>query len=815
MYAKHTYSILPVPRGIWALLIFFSVRATSLAIAQEPDQDQTQSQNQNPTAVPSDATQRSQAMSQREIEAQLRAMGMTLADAEQKAREMGIDLKTFLQLQQKPAAPKGGAPTEMGPADTTTTTKPTDTLAAKRLQRLPRPKGPGGLPYFGYDIFDQVPAAFEPTAAGPADPEYVIGPSDILRVTVWGQVELRQELPVDKEGRIFIPTIGQILVSGLTLDRATETIKREMARSYSGLMSRPPTAWLDVTLARLRPKRVFVMGEVNKPGGYTVSSYATVFNVLYSIGGPTVDGSLRDIRVLRNGKVIAHVDMYAYLAGGEETNDLRVQDNDLVYIPPRGKTVAISKEVRIPAVYELLPPEGLSALIKYAGGVLSTAYIERAQIDRVVPFKERKPGQEDRQVLDVDLRPVLNDGKDVELFDQDRITVSSILEMRKNVVSVTGAVRRPGRVELERAKSVRGLIEAAGGLDPKAFTGEGQLVRYNEDEITRRIIQVPLGDILESKAGDITLEPRDSLLVFSTEETEVKTRFVTIYGQIKKAGQYPYYDGLTLGELVLDAGGYTESAERLEAEVSRVPPGGLSGDSLVVVLHPSLPPEFDTTGNGMDRQFLLQHRDQVFIRPNPKFVEVQKVTITGDYMYPGVYAMRERGERLSSLLKRAGGPTATSFLSGAQLIRQGKRVLVDLSLALAGDQNHDIILQGGDSIHVPTKPRTVFVTGEVNRPGLLSFIDGDDVTDYIDRAGGRTDSASYAVLMKPTGESRRVNFGLFRQNPDVPEGSVISVEKMKPEAPTQPVDVGGTIKDIFAVLASAATVIYLIYQTTR
>jgi polysaccharide export outer membrane protein len=794
----------PHPRGVGGVLFLLCLSLAFRTLA--PCQGQ-----ENPRTEPS---QQFQTMSQEDIEAQLRALGMTMADAQQKAKEMGIDLKTFVQLQRKATKEQPVAKPQVSPAETLATAPP-ETLATKRKVRPPLPRGLGGLPYFGYETFGEVPAAFEPTAAGPVDPDYVIGPDDILRITVWGQVELRQELTVDKEGRIFIPTIGQILVSGLTLERATQTIKKEMARSYSGLMSNPPTAWLDVTVGRLRPKRVFVMGELKKPGGYTVSSYATVFNVLYSVGGPTVDGTLRDIRVLRNGQVIAHVDMYAYLAGENKTNDLRVQDNDIVYIPPRGKTVAIRGEVRAPAVYELLPGENLAKLIEFAGGILSTAYAERAQVDRITPFNERKPGVDERRVVDLDLRKVLNEGKDYDLYDQDLITVFPILDLRRNVVAVSGSVMRPGRFELDKVKTIGGLIAAAGGLDPKAYAGEAHLLRFNPDELTRRILQVPLGEILEARTPDIALAPRDSLLVFSTENTEVKTRFVTIDGQIKKPGIYHYLDGMTLRELILQAGGYTEGAERLEAEVSRVPVNGLSGDSLVIILHPDIPVSFDTVQATKAEEFLLQHRDQVFIRPNPKFVEVRRIAITGDYTYPGVYALKERGERLSSLLQRAGGPTLTSYLSGAQLFRNNKRVLVDFSLAMRGDQNHDIILQGGDSIHVPTKPRTVFVTGEVNRPGLLSFIEGDDVSDYIDRAGGKTDSSSYAILIKPTGESRKVSFGLFAGNPGVPEGSTIEVTRMKPEAEAKPVDIGGTIKDVFAILASAATVIYLIYQTTK
>ena len=234
--------LLLVRRGIQFLLVSFLV---ALPLSNTV---RAQTQQESEAA----AAQRLQGMTQEEIEARLKAMGMTMADAELKAKEMGIDLKTFLQLQQGAMTAKPAIAPEPAPAESLLTV-PADTTTKPKVPPAPRPKGLGGLPYFGYDIFGEVPAAFEPTASGPVDPEYLVGPGDVLRITVWGQVEIRQELTVDKEGRIFIPTIGQILVAGQTLEQATQTIKREMSRSYSGLVARPPTAWLDVTVARLRP----------------------------------------------------------------------------------------------------------------------------------------------------------------------------------------------------------------------------------------------------------------------------------------------------------------------------------------------------------------------------------------------------------------------------------------------------------------------------------------------------------------------------------------------------------------------------------
>ncbi|MEK9139321.1 MAG: polysaccharide biosynthesis/export family protein, partial [Bacteroidota bacterium] len=377
---------------------------------------------------------------------------MTREQAEAKAKELGIDLNSYLQQQGADVPALQPTPT---PEETTQPEQPKEKHDV--ISKVP-PTGRAGLPYFGYDIFATTPSAFEPTAVGPVDPEYIIGPGDVLRVAVWGQVELQNELTVDKEGRIFIPTVGQIMVTGQTLDATYNKLKAQMAKSYSGLVSRPPTVWMDITIAKLRPKRVFIMGEVSKPGGYTVSSYGSVFSTLYSVGGPTVRGSLRDVRVIRGNKTIARVDLYDYLLGADSTNDIRVQNNDIVFVPPRGKTVAITREVLRPAIYELLQGEHLTKLIKYAGGARSTAYLERVQVDRIIPFRERKQGGPERRVIDVDFREIINAKKDYDLVDGDVVSVYSIFDERMNIVTLSGAVLRPGQYQLEKVPSLRALL---------------------------------------------------------------------------------------------------------------------------------------------------------------------------------------------------------------------------------------------------------------------------------------------------------------------------------------------------------------------
>lgn len=797
-------------RGLFAALlcaVLLSPVAGQIASGQSRDQLRAQAESQL------------QQMTSQQIELKIKELGLTRQEAEGRARDLGIDLGTYLQQTQQSSPAK--LPAVQPVADSLSRKQTTPPEAP-----VPIPVGPRGLPFFGYDIFTRVPNGFEPTAVGPVDPEYLIGPEDVLRITVWGQVEMQNELTVDREGKIFIPTIGQFLVSGTTLEKATQNLKKQMSRSYSGLLTQPPTVWLDLTLARLRPKRVFILGEVNKPGGYTVSSYASVFSSLYSVGGPTVNGSLRDVRIIRNNKIIAHVDLYDYLTGASETADVRVQNNDMIFVPKRGKTVAISREVRRPAVYELLPQEHLRRLLDVAGGVLSTAYLERVQVDRIVPFKERRPGSAERRVIDINFREINNAGKDYELYDGDEITVYAIFDMRLNVARVSGAVWRPGQYELDKVPTVRALILAAQGAHPRAYLDQAQLLRYNPDWTTQRIVPFNLRSVLYDSTADWKLEPRDEIVVFSMDATEIRDRYVTIRGEVKRPGRFVLHDGMRLADLLLQAGGYTEEAELLEANIARVQPGGLGGDTLTVILHSRLPSQFsfsaarsDSSVTGRSESgglFLLQHRDEVVIKTNPRYRVQQNITVRGDFMYPGVYALSKKGERLSELLARAGGPTRTSYLGGAQFFREGKRLFLDFERAVSfGDALNDVALLVGDSIVVPPKPNTVLVDGEVNARGLFSFRDGDDVSDYVDRAGGRRDSADYAILTYPSGESRKVSFGFLRSDPGVPDGSQILVTKVNPPKEEKPVDIGATIRDTFAILTSAATVAFLIWQTTK
>ncbi|MGA9405722.1 MAG: SLBB domain-containing protein [Bacteroidota bacterium] len=867
-----------------------------------------------------------------QIEAKVSQYGMTMDQAQAKAAQYGIDLQSYLN---KLPAPGGSAATTSLPTVDTTqhvvpqsvvqivqnpTPTALDTTAPHPEVKPSSLIGPGGLRYFGYDVFLNAPAAFEPTA-GPVDPEYLIGPEDVIRINLWGQVEQRNDLEVDNEGRIFIPTVGPVLIAGQTLEQAQKSIIREMSESYKGLVSSPRTVWLDVTIARLRPKQIFIMGEVHSPGGYSVSTYANVFNSLFWVGGPTVKGSLRDVRLIRNNRVIAHIDLYKYFTGAEKINDVRVQSDDIIFVPPRGKTVSVSGEIRLPGIYELLPDENLRKVLDFAGGILPTTYLERVQIEHIIPFEDRVRGDYERTLSDVNFRKVVNDKGDYTLADGDAVTLFPIDEDKENYVMIEGAVFRPGTYQLEKAPTIRDLVIQADSLLPetylkraditrvhldstvevlhvdlgKAMAGDpnnnieleeydsvmvysiwdisshrtvsirghvhnpgtypyadsltlydfifraggledsiyrdqtyltrADLIRLNPDGLTKRTIPFNLGALLNGVPGvNMLLQPDDEVVIYEIEVAKVRNDTIQVLGSVRRPGKLHLTTNMTLKDAILLAGGYTEDAWRLDAEIDRVEPTGMGEDSLVYIRFAGLPDLDDSTKGGKlqtdaerANNFHLERYDIVFVRPNPEFKFQELVTIDGEVRYGGQYALKSPNERLSDIIERAGGVKKSAFLLGGTMMRDSQRVNVDFERALrkpGGD--YDIVLHKGDLISIPKTPNSVKVSGEVNNPGIVSYIKGDNMWDYIERAGGVTDSANYALVRFPNGNVERHGLGwLFYGNPTLDDGSSIIVTKVPPPPPPPQFpgpDLGTTIKDIFAIAMSAATVIYLAHQ---
>lgn len=859
-----------------------------------------------------------------DIQKALQSRNLTEEDARRLAKQYGVNYDQFLKLyilgEREILGTQPNIKTFF--PDTTSEGSPLTTeeellrnVAGQKTEPTQEEYDASREAYFGYKLFEDIPAAFEPAAVGPIDPGYLIGPGDVLRLYIWGAVELQYELTVDNQGTIFIPTAGQMFVSGVPYSDLKNKMMLYLSKFYEGLTADPPTVFLDISLAKLKPIKIFVMGEVAKPGGYSVSSYATVFNALYSVGGPLTSGTLREIRVIRNNKVITKVDLYDYLLKGQLIGDVRLQNNDMVFVPPRGKTVAINGEVLRSSVYELRINENLRKLIEFAGGIKSTAYTGRIQISRVKPFEQRKKFEYEKEILDVDLSEILrNPSADFALFDGDIITVYPISKKLINYVVIQGAVLRPGTYQYSQGKKISDLVNEAEGVLPEAYLGKadifrtrpdetyqyvsidlakaldgdpfnniqlqprdsvkiysiydliekrevsvlgyvknpvslpyadsltlydmvfragglqdpifrgkafvlrGDIIRINPDGLTTRIIPFNLEQLLRERTVNINLEPGDKIIIYKADAEKVLDKFVRIEGEIRRPGKFPLNINMTPMDLILQAGGFTEKSLRSEVYVNRVRPSGYEGEqiseSFVIPLAPTFEKvvvndhsEIDTVGLNSNK-FILQHKDIVVVRKNPNYEDQRLVYLSGEVNKPGIYVLENKNESLYDLIYKAGGPTSESFLFGTQYEREGRKLVVDLeTLYYDKDMDENVFLKNGDRIFIPKKPNTVIVDGEVNNPGLYRFIEGLSVKDYIENAGGITDSANYVIYRKANGESRRVNFGLFTSNPEVYDGSVLIVTKEPPPPPREtPFDLGKTVIDIFALLASAATV---------
>ncbi|MFC1490371.1 SLBB domain-containing protein [Candidatus Latescibacterota bacterium] len=780
-----------------------------------------------------------------------------------------------------------------------------------------------GLRYYGYDIFESSAGNAGPIEIGPVDPGYPVGSGDILRLIVWGESEFQYELEIDKEGNIVIPQAGQIFVAGTRLENLRDTLKNYLSKFYSGLANDPATTFMDITLARLRTNQIYIMGEVKSPGVNSVSSYATAFNVMYAVGGPNITGSLRDVRILREGEIIASIDMYDYILKGNSTDDRRLQHNDIVFVPSRETTVGIRGEILRPGIYEILKNESIQDLISMAGGLEQTAYSFRAQIDRIVPFEDRIKGESERELIDVDIQDVMKNNQSIPLSDGDIVTIFPINDIMENFVDIEGGgIERPGRYELnDRIVTLSDIISEADNITKDAYLSKADIVRTRED-FTEELITVNLEDALNGNTdsnielvrwdkihiysqremtesskitldgfvtspgiyplydnttvydilfrysglqdslrlartymeqgeiyrlredgktryslqfnvfdewnklteSSIILKPEDEVFIYKKDVVEISDHIVYLYGEVKNPGEYRWEDNMKLTDLLLKGGGFTPGAWFLDVDVSRVPLKGLEGENISQTLkvklynreeypdNPEVVINSILNGNNSISPFMLEANDHVFVRANPDYTPIQIVTVSGEVKYPGNYSLKNKTERLSSIISRAGEINESAFIQGGQLIRNGERVFIDFS-RIIGRKNskEDIVLLDGDEIIIPPRISTVKVAGEVFNPGFYKFVKGMRINDYLNQAGGRTEESGIVYLTQPTGRTYQLG---FLRNPKVMEGAVITVHA-KPQREENKIDWSETVIETFSLLSGAMTIIYLAYTISN
>nr|MDP2584002.1 SLBB domain-containing protein [Candidatus Palauibacterales bacterium] len=549
-----------------------------------------------------------------------------------------------------------------------------------------------GPPVYGRKLFQQATSQFQPVTTGPVPSNYRVGPGDELILVLTGGVQAAYQLPVTRQGWIVIPDVGRVYVSGKTMDEVRETLFQRLSQSYSGIKKGPgATTHFDVAVGNLRTDQVYVIGEVERPAAYTVSSLATALTALYYAGGPTRDGSFRDVLVNRGDSTVAHIDLYDYLLKGKAGEDVRLEQGDIVYVPVARKRVDLEGAVRRPGIYELTGKEGLADAIRFAGGLASNAELRRVQIQRVLPPAQRTPGH-DRALLDVPVTGLLAagdstvqaaGGRAVPLVDGDQITVFAVLSEVRNQVTVSGGVWRPGTYAAGDSTRLWDIIDAAGGLVPDAYQGRAQIQRLQPD-YTRRLIPISLAtDSAGHPLHDPRIEGMDQVIVFA-ERNLREDQAVSIGGWVQNPGVYPFVEGMTVADLILKAGGLRTGAFTGQAEVARVVISQTRSDTLtrryLVPLDssfvfdatngsPSTGPGGGGSPGGQASRFTLDNLDAVYIRKAPGFEPQQKVVVTGEVQFPGPYSIRTREERLTDLIKRAGGLTEQAYPEGFQLWR--------------------------------------------------------------------------------------------------------------------------------------------------
>lgn len=611
---------------------------------------------------------------------------------------------------------------------------------------------------FGRNIFNTQSLTFEPNVNLATPANYQLGPGDEVIIDIWGasQNTIREEISPD--GTINIQDLGIVNLNGMTITEASDFLKRELSKIYSDSQNS-----IQVTLGNARSISINVMGEVLVPGTYQLSSFSTVFHALYSAGGVSEIGSLRNIQVVRNGENIATVDVYDFIMKGKVQDDIRLQEGDVVIVPPYEALVKITGKVKRPMRYEMKKDETVNTLLKYAGYFAADGYKGSLSI-------VRQAGRE-YSICTVD-------EKDYSVFkikDGDVVTATAMLDRFTNKLEIKGAVYRPGMYELSGSlNTVKQLVEKADGLLGDAFTNRAVLYRQREN-LTSEVLSVDIKGILDGTTPDIPLRKNDVLYIPSIHDLQ-DMGSVKIWGEVAKVGEYPYADNMTLEDLIITAGGLKESASLVRVDVAR-----RIKDSKSTTPQATIGQNFSFgVKDGFiiegEPGFVLQPYDQVYVRRSPGYQEQQNVEIKGEILFGGEYALTTKSERISELVKKAGGVTQFAYVKGAKLMRKAneeemkhmedivkmmRKELGDTAMDSLGIEvdstftvginleeallnpggNADIVLRKGDVITVPEYTNTVKINGAVMMPNTVSFKKGNSVKDYISQAGGYSQNA--------------------------------------------------------------------------
>ena len=660
---------------------------------------------------------------------------------------------------------------------------------------------------FGADLFKNSKLTFEPNLSIATPKNYVIGPNDELLIDIYGNSEASYNLKVSPEGIINVEYVGIIPVAGLTIEAATSRIRSRLSTVYSGL--RNGSTNLNIAVGNIRSIKVILTGEIVKPGTYTLPSLANVFNALYSSGGPTENGSFRSIELIRGGKKIANLDIYDFLMKGEMSDNLRLQDQDIIRVPVYQSRIEIVGEVKRPGIFELRSEESFKDLLNFAGDFTENAFRSRVKVLKNTDIE--------RKIADISMDKYT----DYKPNTGDKYFVNRVLERFVNRVSIEGAVFRPGAYELEQGLTLSQLVRKAEGLKEDAFRQRAYITRLKPDNQTE-LISIDLAGIMNGSVKDISLLREDIISVSSIFDLKEEYK-VSIDGEVREPGTFEYAEKMTLEELVLKAGGFTEAATAQRVEISR----RVKNSNLTVadaITAQVFQVDIDKDLNFSKPKFELQPFDIISVRSSIGYEVQRQVKVEGEVLYPGMYTIVNKDERVSDLLKRAGGLTALAYTKGASLKREGptkvngknainqneeeqnkiaklqrlqenvkdtvaakvkeeilKNVYVgiklDKILETPGTQS-DLILEEGDVLRIPKQLQTVKVNGEVLYPVTTIFNQGRGFKHYISQGGGFSNKSlkrrSYVIYANGSVKSTSKTF-FFNNYPSIEPGAELFV----------------------------------------
>jgi protein involved in polysaccharide export with SLBB domain len=690
---------------------------------------------------------------------------------------------------------------------------------------------------FGADLFKNKNTSFEPNLNLATPVNYIVGPNDQLNINVYGNSVANWKLAVTPEGNINIPGVGLLNVGGRTIENVTASIKAKLKANNYAIGSGTNVS---VTLGNIRSIKVIMVGQLERPGTYTLPSLATAFVALTAAGGPSENGSMRQIEIIRNNQVIRHLDVYDFLVKGSQKDNISLQDQDIIRVPTYRTRVELSGEVKIPALFEVLPGETLQDIIDYAGGFTNSAYTARIQVSQI--------SDQQHKVTDI----IEADYKNYIPLRGDKYVVQAILDRFENRVIIRGAVFRPGDYELKKGMTLSQLIENASGLKEDAFMQRGTVTRLKADN-SIEIIAFNVSDVL-NKTTDIPLKREDIIDIASIFDLRDKYQ-VSINGSVRKPGNFAFAEGMKVEDLIFKAGGFAEGASSKRIEVARrINDADPESKNSKVAKVFSV--DVDAQLKTINTNFVLMPFDIVSVYTLPGYEKQRTVKIEGEVLYPGTYTIETKNEKISDLVARAGGVTASADIEGGSLKRTNTAILgvdknkVDTA-AIAQERqeqitrlrknykdstadnnaikrnnfvginlpaimkspgsNIDIILEDGDVLRIPKQQQLVRVNGEVLYPSAVVYDPDKDFKDYVLNAGGFSPKAlkrgAYVVYPNGTVKGTR-KFLFFNSHPEVKPGSEIYV-------PLKPEPKGNTAQEILGFstgLASLAALIITIIK---